>query len=1118
MRGLPILVLAFALALPVVQPRAAAPDAPAGSAARQPLVARAGIHEGFGRLAIDMAEGGPGAAEIQASVEQNQLTIRFPSPVSGSVAPLQQKLSAYITGMTLSPDGLSLTGTLRRPVDLQQKAYSSKTFVLDLLDKSDGAPAEAKSAKEPEPARAQAAKEPVAKEPVAKEQGAKELAAKAPAAPTPLTIRVGHHADFDRLAIDGAKPQTVAEVGGGVVMQFAKPVAIDLAALGNLIPSYTSGPSLSEDGRVLTVPAPSDKRLRASKSGREVVLDLLPPDPKAIARAAAAQAIAQAGADAASAPSPAAAKPVPPAGAKPAAAQAVAANLPVRVLPIDGGVSLRFEWNDPVAAAVFRRKGRLWIAFDAAAKPVIDPLTPAARSMVSAILPIDQPNATLLRLQAAPGVNPSVRRSGTVWIVDLKVQPLTPDAPIEPRIGAGTPATAVSFPALDPSSPIAITDPEVGDTLFVVTLPQLGQGIAADLGFVDFETLASVQGLAFRPNSELVTVRSRPRFVEITAAGGLTVSPPGDRNPSVASMTGAPGGAPPDRGPPRMFAFDTWRGPAGADFSAQRQAMQQAVVAAPAAARGPARLALARFYFANGMGPEALGVLHAIEHDTPDMAKAPDFKAMRGAAELLTGDRDSAQTDLADPALDNDPDVSLWRGATAAAKGDFAAAAKSFADGTAALATYPKPIRHRLILDAAEANLQNGDPKVVEPLLASVMRDTPSSGNLARAKYLDGLRLDKAGNRDGALKTWADVAAGEDGPSRARATYASILDQLALGKLERPDAIDQLQRLRFAWRGDDFEVIVLRKTAQLQVEDADYRSGFRSFRTLLESYADQPPAKGAADEMQADFVGLFLGKSAENVPPLKALAVYDEFHELMPADERGQEITRKLIDRLVSVDLLDRAAALLDDQARNRLQGIEQAKVATRLALVRLLDHKPDDALKALDIPVIADLGPDLNRQRRELRARAVAELGQNDDALKLLVGDASVDADRLRTDIYWHTQNWAAAAPLLQASVKVPLADGTLDPESEKAVLNAATAMALANDSAGLDAWRQKYSAIMDKTPDKDAFRVVAGDPNADVVSFRNLASKVANVGELQSFMTAYRQRLATDKLSAIN
>ncbi len=50
---------------------------------------------------------------------------------------------------------------------------------------------------------------------------------------------------------------------------------------------------------------------------------------------------------------------------------------------------------------------------------------------------------------------------------------------------------------------------------------------------------------------------------------------------------------------------------------------------------------------------------------------------------------------------------------------------------------------------------------------------------------------------------------------------------------------------------------------------------------------------------------------------------------------------RRLADRLVSVDLLPQAAELLQHQIDNRLQGAARAQVATRLAVIYLMDHKP---------------------------------------------------------------------------------------------------------------------------------------------------------------------------------
>ena len=65
---------------------------------------------------------------------------------------------------------------------------------------------------------------------------------------------------------------------------------------------------------------------------------------------------------------------------------------------------------------------------------------------------------------------------------------------------------------------------------------------------------------------------------------------------------------------------------------------------------------------------------------------------------------------------------------------------------------------------------------------------------------------------------------------------------------------------------------------------------------------------------------------------------------------------RRLADRLVSVDLLDQAAELLQHQVDHRLQGAARAQVATRLAVIYLMNRKPDRALAVLQATRMADL------------------------------------------------------------------------------------------------------------------------------------------------------------------
>ena len=74
------------------------------------------------------------------------------------------------------------------------------------------------------------------------------------------------------------------------------------------------------------------------------------------------------------------------------------------------------------------------------------------------------------------------------------------------------------------------------------------------------------------------------------------------------------------------------------------------------------------------------------------------------------------------------------------------------------------------------------------------------------------------------------------------------------------------------------------------------------------NFPDNPAAKDVAKETSDAFASLFLGDKGNDLPPLKALALYDQFHDLEPVGERSDQIVKKLIDRLVAVDLLDRAA------------------------------------------------------------------------------------------------------------------------------------------------------------------------------------------------------------------
>src|SRR5204863_33425 len=147
------------------------------------------------------------------------------------------------------------------------------------------------------------------------------------------------------------------------------------------------------------------------------------------------------------------------------------------------------------------------------------------------------------------------------------------------------------------------------------------------------------------------------------------------------------------------------------------------------------------------------------------------------------------------------------------------------------------------------------------------------------------------------------------------------------------------------------------------------------------------------------FAHLFPGPKSADLPPVDALGTFYEFRELTPIGRRGDEMIRRLADRLVAVDLLDQASELLQYQIDRRLEGAARAQVAARLAMVYLTSRKPDRALGALRSTRIADLSGELRQQRLLLEARAQSDIGRHDLALDIITNIAGNGEERSGLD-----------------------------------------------------------------------------------------------------------------------
>ncbi len=1120
------------------------------------LAVRAAGHDGFGRL-VFAAPRGTAAVPVNATQSGDELVLRFARPVSFAAGGLDSRLPGYLSKARLSADGLTLTARLDRAVTLHSALDDRSTLFIDLINRD----------KKPAPAAVPvpAAKPAPSAKPVESAK-LRRLGGK----PLPLSLLVGDHQGGSRLVFGW--PKTVAgqltQGEGKATLAFERPARLDVKRANAALPAPLRPLVLAADKHSLRFTLPPGSQASLSQDGLKLVVDVsaAPPPPavtKPVAVAPSPATPSHTAPPVAAATSPA---PSPPPAAAPAAtpgslpsAAATAAitagliaaradegksGIDIGTTPTEtniggsfgggsglrliwslagDGLTLRFEWPQPVSAAVFRRGTGVWIVFDQEASLDLSRFQSQNLPVVTALDQVPVPGATAFHLGVWAGFNPQVSRAGNTWIIGLRNGPTHPDAPVQPRLEDANDGTDMLFPVLDPSQPIALTDADTDEQLVVIPLPELGQGVDTQVSIPDLRVLATNQGLVLRPISDCLSLRSEAQDDAISAPGGLRVSTEVVRSAVRAVAIGKH---------EALVDFPAWRGKhdSGDDLFKMRQSLQHAILDADQPSKTAARANLAKFYVANSLGAEALGVLAAIEKDDAEAFDDPQLRAIRAVAAEMMDRPASTRADLKDKIFDDVPDAVLWRAAAAADQQDWGAAVAGYEQAAARLNDYPAPIRRRLQLKFAEALLDNHpddkdpqrDKKMAaardesQSLVNSVMANDPIEAESDAAKVLTGRILGVEGDVGRAQDLWQQAA---DSPlsslARAQASYALILSKYGAGKMTRLDAIEALDRMRFDWRGDDFEVRLLRKMGELRYDDADYHGALDAFRQILTNFPNSPFIPEIAAEMQTDFTSVFVGPKADTVPPVAALAVFQEFKVLTPPGKLGDAVARNLIDRLVSIDLLDRASGALYQEITTRLTGLAQARAGAELALLELLQGKPDEARKALDLPFDpALLTPGLRLQRQEFAASAAFMAGDKDGAIKALDGDSSLDADRLRADIYWAKGDWKSVASLLVARLPPPGPNLVLDQQTAALAINAATAMSLSGDQAGLASLRQNYSTAMDATELKSDFETLVGSGVPNPASLSTFGSQVAGS---RSFLETYRQKLTKGRLSEV-
>jgi tetratricopeptide (TPR) repeat protein len=1080
--------------------------------------------EGYGRIVFSF-DRLPG---YDAKLANNVLVVSFDDTVKADFTPLARGLGNFVNVIRRDPDGHGLRIALAQPARLSVNEAGDKLF-LDLLPSTwtgtppplpkDVVTALGREAREARVLKA--------------EEELRRLRPK-----TALEVTGAQQPTFSRLSfkVDDGINVGLKRIGDKVAVTFGASLAFDVARARAALPVDVADIETARTNETLVVmiPAPAKRDVRGFREQGSYILDIDTGERKADAaddRAAphdeqpekpvAAPAAKPTPAPVAATPAEKPAPVVQPVAApvtkvaetapvQPVVKAAPAAK-PVQATPgvasvVKAGDTLRlvFPFAQPTPAAIFRRNKTLWAVFDQPAELGLDAIVKGSGGLVTAASQSALDNGRLVRLTLSDPRLLTVSLEGSNWVISLGDDMMTRSSPltIKPAFGAnGRSAIEIEAPGLGTIR--QIRDPDIGDALSIATLAGPARGVVRPQQFIEFSVLGSGQGVAISPVADDLHVNGDLDRIIIRRDSSLALSM---LDPNGTSGTsGLPSTAPILNG---SLAADE----AARPFNARENALMELAAMAPLEERTDARLNLARFYQLRARPADAKAVVEATVEDDKAAARDPRAAILLAASDIQLGRSTEGLALLSKPDLAASSEAALWRAAALADLGRVGPARDALRSGGSALPQLPGRLQSRFIELAVSLALDAGD-RAQAVAQFERLEVLPTMRGIGGREIMRARVYEAVGEVDKALTAYDALVRGPDPEIAAEAELRSVELGLKSGKVKADAAIERLGQLVTGWRGDWIEAEALAQLVDLYGDVERWRDAFTTLRTAVSAFPDAESSRSLQEKMQDRFVNLFLGGGLDRISKLDALSLFYDFQEMSPSGKRGDELVRRLADKLVDVDLLDQASALLDYQIDNRLTGAARAQVAARAALIDLMNNKPAKAVDVLRRTRQADLPASLANTRLVLEARALAMSGRTDLALEMAEGIDGAQGAKLAADMLWTARRWADAGEaierLLGAAWKSP---APLDSEQRTQVMRAAIALSLAGDAMGVDRLRNKFASKMTNSPEAQSFDVVTAPVEMRGDAFREIARSVATSSTFDAFMREYKARSAED------
>ena len=1053
---------------------------------------------GFGRFVLTTNK----AVKAQVRSSSGVIVVSFDEAVNLDLEKLASQAPSYISVARRDPDGKTIRFATTRPLRANLMEAGEKLFIDLMPDNWQGMPPSLpQDVIEQLARRARDAEEQLKKS--QREREKREV--------RDITARVGNGPTFTRVIFDIGQtvPVDIARDGDQLTLVFDAALRFDAEKLKPQLPSSVQLIEAETKAGVLKVKIAvvNKTEMRAFREDDSVIVDFPKPrDASAEADVVLPAMVKPVVRDESASATPAVNDaPTKRASVAPAPVRAVSdgvSHLRPQITRSGEGVQVKIPFFNAVPAAAFIRNDVMWMVFDSKDTVEAVPVPDDLKNDIARIDVDRAAGAAIVRvtLQNPQPISFSPGTNGQGWIASIGKAAAQPTEQVLLRRGVSENGRTVLTAKLPELGQIFwMDDPDTGDRLGIVTALGPAHGLSKAQGFVEITALPTAHGLAFSPRSDDVLIKVGLDEVIIEREGGLTVTL---GLPELRAATS-------EGNKDLLLDVDAWRSAGKGNIRERSNALQRLASDALKKDRTEARYNLAQFGLAHGNAYEARGILKVIEQDDVTAAATKPMLLLRAIAAIETNDGKEAARLLNEPAITLEAEASLWRGVLDAKNRRWAAALVGFRQSLEALDRYPDELQVKLRKFVVEAAIESKDATFASQQLDTLDRLQSRGSDAAQSQLFRGKIAELQGRLPDAIADFDNAARSENRAVEVEARLNRVLLATKDAKTDRATTIAELEAITMIWRRSETEVRALAQLGEMYAEDSKWRQAFGTARRASEIMPDHELSRKLHDAMASRFEALFLEGKADKLPKVEAVGLFYDFRNLMPISRRGDEIVRRLADRLADLDLLDQATELLQHQVDNRLGGLNRARVASRLAVLHLMNRKPAEAVAVLKASRSNDLPEDVRRGRLLLEARGLSELSRTDLALELLGGQKGEDVDRLRADVLWRGKRWREAG---EAFEKV-LGDQwqgieELKDSARADVMRAGVSYVLAEDRLALDRLRQKFTPKMADSVDARSFALVSGDSRNRQKEFRDIARTVVAEETLASFLDIYRQR----------